>query len=127
MIQKSKLLVLACCFAAVIVETSFASHVDDGAAPGDKSAESGEGGKTAIGPNSALVIIDVQKCFTPGGTLAVAGADKVRIFAFVLVIFILVGLQLVYVIKSNNSRWGIIFHYTFCVNDVFMNVERHFF
>ena len=34
-------------------------------------------GKIRPGPDTALVVVDVQNCFTPGGSLAVKGGDEI--------------------------------------------------
>jgi len=34
-------------------------------------------GKIKAGPDSALIVVDVQNCFTPGGSLAVKGGDEI--------------------------------------------------
>jgi nicotinamidase/pyrazinamidase len=34
-------------------------------------------GKIKAGPDTALVVVDVQNCFTPGGSLAVKGGDEI--------------------------------------------------
>src|SRR5438093_8415492 len=34
-------------------------------------------GKIKPGPDTALIVVDVQNCFTPGGSLAVKGGDQI--------------------------------------------------
>ena len=33
--------------------------------------------KIKPGPDTALIVVDVQNCFTPGGSLAVKGGDEI--------------------------------------------------
>ena len=80
--QPRKLCVfLTVLLSAAALGTTFAKAADRDK-PGHKHAEDTHHGKVEIKPHSALLMIDVQNCFTSGGTLPVDGGAEVSYISY---------------------------------------------